>query len=81
MSGSHAVLEDLEGDYKGKMPFYEVDVEEEAALFEKMMMKGVPQVVIFVNGDPVENWLAIMKKTTTSMQSKNIFKSFPAQPV
>ena len=52
--GVHAVLEDLEGDYKGKMPFYEVDVEEEAALFEKMMMKGVPQVVIFDNGDPVE---------------------------
>ena len=52
--GVHAVLEDLEGDYKGKMPFYEVDVEEEPALFEKMMMKGVPQVVIFDNGDPVE---------------------------
>ena len=50
--GVHAVLEDLEGDYKGKMPFYEVDVEEEAALFEKMMMKGVPQVIIFDNGDP-----------------------------
>ena len=40
--GVHAVLEDLEQDYKGKMPFYEVDVEEESALFEKMMMKGVP---------------------------------------
>ena len=52
--GVHAVLEDLEGDYKGKMPFYEVDVEEEPALFETMMMKGVPQVVIFDNGDPVE---------------------------
>lgn len=52
--GVHAVLEDLEGDYKGKMPFYEVDVEEEAALFEKMMMKGVPQVIIFDNGEPVE---------------------------
>ena len=33
--GVHAVLEDLEGDYNGKMPFYEVDVEEEPALFEK----------------------------------------------
>ena len=52
--GVHAVLEDLEGDYKGKMPFYEVDVEEEAALFEKMMMKGVPQVIILDNVEPVE---------------------------
>ena len=52
--GVHAVLEDLEQDYKGKMPFYEVDVEEESALFEKMMMKGVPQVVIFDNGEQVE---------------------------
>ena len=50
----HAILDDLEQDYKGKMPFYEVDVEEEQGLFEKMMMKGVPQVVIFDNGEPVE---------------------------
>ena len=55
--GVHAVLEDLEGDYKGKMPFYEVDVEEEAALFEKMMMKGVPQVVIFDYIDAIEKYI------------------------
>ena len=29
-------------------------MEEEQGLFEKMMMKGVPQVVIFDNGEPVE---------------------------
>lgn len=52
--GVHAVLEDLEADYKGKLPFYEVDVEAESGLFEKMMMKGVPQVVIFDNGEIVE---------------------------
>ena len=52
--GVHAVLDDLEQDYKGKIPFYEVDVEEESGLFEKMMMKGVPQVVIFDNGEVVE---------------------------
>lgn len=46
----HVLLEDLEADYKGKLPFYEVDVEEEAPLFEKLMLKGVPQTIIYDNG-------------------------------
>ena len=49
--GIHGILDDLEADYKGKLPFYEIDVEEEQQLFEKMMMKGVPQVCIFDNGE------------------------------
>lgn len=50
----HMVLEDLELDYKDKILFYEVDVEEEPALFEKMMLKGVPQVCIFSDGEVLE---------------------------
>ena len=46
----HSILRELEEDYKKQLVFYEVDVEEETSLFEKLGMKGVPQVLLFDNG-------------------------------
>lgn len=49
----HPILEDLEGDYP-VLSFYQVDVEEEPALFQKYGGKGVPQTITFQNGEPVK---------------------------
>jgi len=49
----HPMLEDLESDY-GSIPFYQVDVEEEPALFQKYGGKGVPQVISFQGGEIVK---------------------------
>ena len=67
----HPMLEDLESDY-GSIPFYQVDVEEEPALFQKYGGKGVPQVISFQGGE--SDWPVRMMKTTISNRSKTFCK-------
>ena len=63
----HPMLEDLESDY-GSIPFYQVDVEEEPALFQKYGGKGVPQVISFQGGEIVKR-LAGPHPATRSLSS------------
>ncbi|MEL7564847.1 MAG: thioredoxin family protein [Dehalobacterium sp.] len=45
------VLEELQPKYEGKFGFYYVDVEENAGLFQRFSLKGVPQILYFNNGE------------------------------
>lgn len=45
------VLEDLEPKYEGEFGFYYVDVEEQAPLFQRFSLKGVPQILFFKDGE------------------------------
>jgi len=45
------LLEDLEPKYEGKFGFYYVDVEEQAPLFQRFSLKGVPQILFFKDGE------------------------------
>lgn len=49
----HPKIEELSEDsaYESKFGFYEVDVEEEPALFQRFSLKGVPQVLFFNDGE------------------------------
>lgn len=46
-------LEELEADFRGRFGFYTVDVDEEKGLFQRFLLKGVPQVLFFNGGDYV----------------------------
>lgn len=46
----HAKLETLKDDYP-RVPFYEVDVEEQPSLMAKRHLKGVPQTLFFADGE------------------------------
>jgi thioredoxin 1 len=45
------LLEELQPKYEGKFGFYRVDVEEDASLFRRFSLKGVPQILYFNNGE------------------------------
>ena len=48
----HPILEGLEEEYADSdFAFYQVDVEEEPGLFQRMGGKGVPQVLYFAHGE------------------------------
>ena len=50
----HPVLEGLAEEYADQdFGFYNVDVDEQRDLFQKMALKGVPQVLIFKDGEQV----------------------------
>ncbi|TGE31428.1 thioredoxin family protein [Desulfosporosinus sp. Sb-LF] len=45
------VLEDLQPQFEGKFSFYYVDVEEDKALYQRFSLKGVPQILLFKDGE------------------------------
>lgn len=45
------VLEDFAPKYQGKIGFYQVDVEDQKALFKRFSLKSVPQVLFFKEGE------------------------------
>lgn len=47
-------LEELEDDLSGDVLFAETDVEEENDLFSRFGLKGVPQTILFSNGNLVK---------------------------
>lgn len=50
----HPMLEELASEYEDcDFGFYNVDVDEQKALFQQMALKGVPQVLFFRDGEQV----------------------------
>jgi thioredoxin 1 len=45
------MVEELAEKYVDKCGFYHVDVEEEKNLFQRFSLKGVPQILLFNNGE------------------------------
>jgi len=45
------MAEELSEKYEGKCGFYHVDVEEDKDLFQRFSLKGVPQILLFNNGE------------------------------
>jgi len=45
------MVEEMSEKYEGKCGFYHVDVEEDKDLFQRFSLKGVPQILLFKEGD------------------------------
>jgi thioredoxin 1 len=48
------VLDDLAGDYDGRVKVVKVDVERHAATAERLDIRGIPTLVLFTSGE--ERW-------------------------
>lgn len=49
------ILEELSKEYSGKVKFGKVDIDESPGLASKFKIRGVPTMLMFKGGQPVEN--------------------------
>lgn len=55
-------VEQLAGDYLGKLKVAKVNVDDSPAVAEKLMVTSIPTFIIFKNGQPVDRTLGAMSK-------------------
>jgi thioredoxin 1 len=60
------VLEDLAGEYSGKMKVCKIDVDQNKQMAEKYNVKGIPTLIIFNNGDAVGKKVGALSKAQLS---------------
>lgn len=56
------VLDDMEEDYRGKVCFYKVDIDEHPSLAEELSIRSVPTLMLFKNGEPVDVMIGAQSK-------------------
>ncbi len=56
------MLEELEGEYRGRVKFVKVDVDEHEELAEKYEVMSVPTIAIFHRGELVDGMIGVVKK-------------------
>jgi thioredoxin len=49
------VLEELSGEYDGKVSFFKIDVDEAQELAAEYQVSSIPNLVLFKNGDKVSD--------------------------
>lgn len=58
------VIEEISESYVGKVKFVKVNVEECLETAKKYSISGLPSLLIFKNGEPVERMTGLMPKST-----------------
>lgn len=58
------VLEDIETSFDGKAKLVKVDADENRDLMKQYSVSGLPSVLIFKGGEPVERMVGLMPKST-----------------
>ncbi len=58
------VLEEIANDYDGKVKFAKVNVEQNKEIAKKYSISGIPCLLVFSDGKPVERMAGLMPKST-----------------
>lgn len=56
------VMEELSGEYSGKVKFFNADVDENGTLASKFAIMNIPAVVLLKNGKEVDRQIGFMPK-------------------
>ncbi len=56
------VLEELSGDYEGKVSFYAIDVDENQDLAQKYSIMSIPNLIFFKKGEKVDSSVGFIPK-------------------
>ncbi len=56
------VIEDLSGDYEGKVNFIKVNVDQEGALAQRYGVMSIPTLILFKDGEIVDQVLGFQPK-------------------
>jgi thioredoxin 1 len=54
------VLEDIQGDFDGKVKFFKSDIDESRTLAKKFSVMSVPTMVVLKDGAPVDRMVGYM---------------------
>lgn len=58
------VLEEIESTLEGKVKVVKVDAEENKGLMQQYSVSGLPSLLVFKNGEPVERMAGLVPKST-----------------
>ena len=58
------VLDEIENSFNGKAKLVKVDADENRELMKQYSVSGLPSVLIFKDGEPVERMVGLMPKST-----------------
>ena len=60
------ILDEIAGDYAGKLKVCKVDVDSNAGIPEKFGIRGIPTLIVFKDGNAVETKVGALSKTQLS---------------
>ena len=67
------VLEELEGDFEGKLKIAKVDVDSNPAIAQRFAVRSIPTLLLFKNGDLVETSVGVQpKQALASLIEKHV---------
>jgi thioredoxin 1 len=67
------VLEELEGDFEGKLKIAKVDVDSNPAIAQRFAVRSIPTLLLFKNGDLVETSVGVQpKQALASLVEKHV---------
>jgi thioredoxin 1 len=58
------VLDEIESTLEGKVKVVKVDADENRGLMQKYSVSGLPSLLVFKNGEPVERMAGLVPKST-----------------
>lgn len=58
------VLEEISKNYEGKVKFTKVNIEQSKDIAKKYSISGIPCLLVFDKGEPVERMVGLMPKST-----------------
>lgn len=58
------VVEEISGTYEGKVKFGKINIEQAMDIARKYSVSGLPTLLIFKGGEPVERLAGLMPKST-----------------
>jgi len=60
------IVEELANEYTGKVKFCKVNVEEEGELAQRFGIRSIPTIIIFKDGEPVNQLIGLQPKAEIS---------------
>lgn len=66
------VVDEIAGEFAGKVKVGKVDVDSNQALASKYGVRGIPTLLIFKNGEPVERLVGVQPKATIAQKLNDV---------
>ena len=58
------VLEEIANEYEGKVKFAKLNIEQDKEIAKKYSISGIPCLLVFKDGQPIERMAGLMPKST-----------------